>query len=436
MVVHRPQSLRLPLFHQRVPKSTPRTFGILAEGSVGDLIPYIQIAQELRSRGHRVVFASHSDYQNAVSGVADEFVALNANPVETMLKSDAASHRPLAARSLFRRMLHVRRHFRPSAAYLAQVVGVCRRVDVAAYHALVPATADACEALGIPAVAALHSPLRMTRAFAGPVGPLVLHQKSWGTLINRGVHGAMLAHGWWMCGEWLNDWRTQTLGLRRLRGPFERSRPAAEAFLYSPLVLPKPADWPATSHVTGFCLPPEVRGMPITSEPPATPAVYVYFGSNGYLTSSFMEMCIAAIETVGARALVSDRTVQQCPGDWTRRCTAVENSRFVEALGQVSALMHHSGAGTCATALHAGLPSVCVPFFADQRFWAGHMEQTGVAPRTRAFNQLTRDDLVRQLRSVLTENRFRNRALEIARQIRTEEGPARAADVLESVARR
>lgn len=413
--------------------SAPRTFGILAEGSVGDLIPYLQIARELRSRGHRVLFASHSDYQAAVAEVSDEFVALNANPVETMLQSDAVSHRPLAARSLFRRMLHVRRHFRPSAAYLAQVLGVCRRVDAAAYHALVPATADACESLGKPAVAALHSPLRMTGDFAGPVGPLGLHRRSWGSLVHRGVHAAMLAHGWWMCGEWLNEWRTRTLGLRPLRAPFERSANAAESFLYSPLVLPKPRDWPTTSHVTGFCLPPEVRRMPIAATRPASPAVYVYFGSNGYLTAAFMEMCIESITAAGARALVSDRTVQQCPGDWTRRCTAVENARFIEALGHVSALMHHSGAGTCAVALHAGLPAICVPFFADQRFWAGHMEQIGVAPRTRPFNQLTREQLTAQVRAVLTQEAFRTRALGLANRLRQEDGPARAADVLESI---
>jgi UDP:flavonoid glycosyltransferase YjiC (YdhE family) len=46
----------------------------------------------------------------------------------------------------------------------------------------------------------------------------------------------------------------------------------------------------------------------------------------------------------------------------------------------MSAAVHHGGAGTTAAAVRAGIPSVIVPFFGDQPFWANRLNRKGVAP--------------------------------------------------------
>jgi sterol 3beta-glucosyltransferase len=37
---------------------------------------------------------------------------------------------------------------------------------------------------------------------------------------------------------------------------------------------------------------------------------------------------------------------------------------------QLTAAVHHGGAGTAAAAYRAGIPTMIVPFFGDQFFWA------------------------------------------------------------------
>ena len=47
---------------------------------------------------------------------------------------------------------------------------------------------------------------------------------------------------------------------------------------------------------------------------------------------------------------------------------------------QVSAVVHHGGASTTAAVLRAGIPSVTVPFFADQPVWGEKLTRLGVSP--------------------------------------------------------
>jgi UDP:flavonoid glycosyltransferase YjiC (YdhE family) len=46
----------------------------------------------------------------------------------------------------------------------------------------------------------------------------------------------------------------------------------------------------------------------------------------------------------------------------------------------MSTIVHHGGAGTTHTAARAGVPSVVLPFAADQFFWATRLARIGIAP--------------------------------------------------------
>src|SRR6202020_2190873 len=58
--------------------------------------------------------------------------------------------------------------------------------------------------------------------------------------------------------------------------------------------------------------------------------------------------------------------LQQAPHDWL--------------FPRMVAAVHHGGAGTTAAAVRAGIPSLIMPFFGDQPFWANCLNQLGVAP--------------------------------------------------------
>ena len=78
-----------------------------------------------------------------------------------------------------------------------------------------------------------------------------------------------------------------------------------------------------------------------------------------------------AAERLPATALV----VESIPHDWLFQ--------------HVAAVVHHGGAGTTAAGLRAGVPSIVIPFFADQPFWGQRVADRGVGPRPIPRQQLT-----------------------------------------------
>ena len=60
----------------------------------------------------------------------------------------------------------------------------------------------------------------------------------------------------------------------------------------------------------------------------------------------------------------------------------------------VSAVCHHGGAGTTATALRAGKPPIILPFFGDQFFWGNVVEKVGAGPPPIAGKEVTVEQLV------------------------------------------
>jgi sterol 3beta-glucosyltransferase len=60
----------------------------------------------------------------------------------------------------------------------------------------------------------------------------------------------------------------------------------------------------------------------------------------------------------------------------------------------VSAVCHHGGAGTTATALRAGKPPIILPFFGDQFFWGNVIEKSGSGPAPIPGKEVTVQQLV------------------------------------------
>jgi UDP:flavonoid glycosyltransferase YjiC (YdhE family) len=65
-----------------------------------------------------------------------------------------------------------------------------------------------------------------------------------------------------------------------------------------------------------------------------------------------------------------------------------------------------------------------VPVLVDQPFWADRLHSLGVAPHPLPLRELTADTLTDALRSCLDHPGHRDRATELARRIRAEDGPA------------
>jgi UDP:flavonoid glycosyltransferase YjiC (YdhE family) len=89
---------------------------------------------------------------------------------------------------------------------------------------------------------------------------------------------------------------------------------------------------------------------------------------------------------------------------------------------RAAAVVHHGGAGTTFAALRAGAPSIVVPGFADQPFWARRVHALGAGPAPIPRRRLTAGRLAPAIRSAATDPALRERAATLARTLAGEDG--------------
>jgi UDP:flavonoid glycosyltransferase YjiC (YdhE family) len=95
---------------------------------------------------------------------------------------------------------------------------------------------------------------------------------------------------------------------------------------------------------------------------------------------------------------------------------------------RMSAIVHHGGAGTTAAALRSGKPSVVIPFFGDQPFWADQVARLKVG-YTLQRDSLTADALANALTAADAPD-VRGRAAALGARIDAENGVERAASLM------
>ena len=172
-------------------------------------------------------------------------------------------------------------------------------------------------------------------------------------------------------------------------------------YAYSPLVLPRPTDWPERIHVTGYWFadppkewtpPPMLVDFLENGERP----VYVGFGSmtGGDPEETLKMMIRRALDRSRQRGILLSGWAGLGEGR-----TLPDNAFIVKSVPhswlfpRVAAVVHHGGAGTTGAGLRAGVPSVLIPFVADRPSWARRIEQLGVGPHPIPFRESTAERL-------------------------------------------
>ncbi|MGP3946649.1 glycosyltransferase [Streptomyces sp. 6N106] len=388
---------------------------IVTAGSRGDVAPYTGLGRRLLAAGHEVAVAAHPPFAGLVGGCGLDHRPLPGDPRELIrTRARAASWEETRA---------------AMAAFLDRLAdGVVAAADGAdlVLTAFGPAALSrtAGEAYGIPVIGTYLAPACATREFppAGAEGGDDL-----------GPDGN-LAAGLRLLADAGALQAGAVAGLRaRLGLPTVTSQPTGADIRpvfhgFSPLVVPRPADWPSQVEVAGYWWPARPRDW----RPPAElvdflragpPPVFIGFGSMAPGEGERLgELVTAAVARAGVRAVVQTGwaglaaagddvlTVGDLPHDWLFPRTA--------------AVVHHAGAGTTAAGLRAGVPAVPVPAMADQPFWAARLHRLGVAPRPLPLDALTAESLGAAITTCLTEPALRRRAAELADAIGAEDGAA------------
>jgi UDP:flavonoid glycosyltransferase YjiC (YdhE family) len=402
--------------------------------------PYLALGVGLQARGHPVRLATHADFADLVRQHGLDF-----HPIERCgqeLQASPAGQRMLQAGD--NPVVFLREFARLRLPLVREMMEACRQACADADEILLSPTAlfislSVAEKLQRPTCWTALQPAALTRHLPNFLFPPAPRWLPIPGLYNLATHVLAAETFWQLMRSALNDARREVLGLEALPllGPArELLRKRLRLFGYSPLVVPPPPDWGDENQVTGYWFLREPEYQPaeelVRFLEAGPPPVYIGFGSNHDADPhAVTRLVLEALERVGMRGLLhtgwggleqvkaSDRvlSIGAVPHEWL--------------LPRMAAVVHHGGAGTTGAALRSGVPSLVVPFFSDQPFWARRTFELGVGPAPIPRRQLTAQRLADALRQAQTDSRMREAAAQLGIRLRGEDGVGRAVEVFE-----
>ncbi|WP_026819053.1 glycosyltransferase [Arthrobacter castelli] len=400
---------------------------IVAPGTRGDVAPMAGLGARLQADyGFDVAIAANPAQLALIESAGLEYREL-AGDLGQLVNPAPPGQKPKPA--------DLRRYMNELAGYMdlgayGTLAAAQAGADVVLANSIAPYAFDVAEALNIPAMGVFLQPIEPSRAYA----PVTLGTARNFTAAGNKLLGSLIAHG-------PAPYDKPTARIRRELGLADKSRRRSEAERrrrdstilhgFSPAVVPRPKDWRNGLQMTGYWWPDVDAAWSPPSELEAFLAdgpapVFIGCGSTGAMGADFM---LDVVERAGVRAVL-----QGVDGVSQRDAISIGPVPHEWLFPRVSAAVHHGGAGTTAAALRAGVPSVAVPIFTDQPFWAARIHALGAGPEPIAYKNLAPAGLARAIRQAQTTESYAENARGISRKLLAEDGVAPVAAAIERVA--
>ncbi|KAG9091707.1 hypothetical protein FRC06_000445 [Ceratobasidium sp. 370] len=417
---------------------------IMIVGSRGDVQPYLALGQRLQQHGHVVRLATHETFRQMVKDAGLRFFNIGGDPhelmsymvrnpglipgLESLKNGDIGKKQRMVAEILEGCYLSC---IEPDAE---QDGGATFAADAIISNPPTFAHIHCAEALGIPLLLSFTMPWCATASFPHPLVNIKQSNKTEPRMANYYSYGLVDFMTWQGLGHTINKFRMKRLNLPYLGtqsavGILERCG-VPWTYCLSPALVPKPSDWMSHIDVVGFYFLDLAKGY----TPPkglqefldaGEPPIYIGFGSivlddPQQITRSVL----AAITQSGVRAIISpgwgglDEGMIKAAGPNVYALGNVPHDWLFE---RVSAVCHHGGAGTTAIGLRCGKPTIIVPFFGDQPWWASQIARRGAGPPPIHPKQLTAEALAVAIRIALSRE-TRGAAMRVGEVIRQEDG--------------
>jgi len=414
-------------------------------GSFGDIHPYLAIALELKARGHHPVVATSEVYREKI-----ELRGIDFHPV----RPDMPSYdQPEELVRLIEGAMDPReggeRVMQMLLPYLREIYddlnAAVEGADLLLTHPLPLVGPIVAQVRKLPWVSSVLAPA----SFISVYDPIVPPQWPWlynlmrlSPLVGRAVL-ALAKIKLDKLMQPVYELRAE-LGLPRGEQPILAGQhsPAKVLALFSKVMAQPQRDWPANTCVTGFPFY-DRRDFFGETEMPigvrefldgGAPAIIFTLGSSAFwVARDFYRDSIEAARAAGRRALLligHSRNLPTTPlPDGVAAC---EYAPYSEVLPRACAIVHQGGVGTTGQALRAGRPVLIVPHAHDQFDNAARVARLGcgrVLPRPR-YNAKT---AVHELRMLLDDQSYSDRATEVGKAVSQEQGACVAADEIEKV---
>jgi MGT family glycosyltransferase len=432
--------------HQAVPPGrgqAKKPVVLTTFGSLGDLHPYIAVALGLQARGHEAVIATSGSYRQKVEALGLGFRGVRPDHPDPEADPD------LMRRIMDRRTgseVVIREFMMPALRESYEdTLAAATGADLLVSHVLTFTTRLVAEKRGIPWASTFLQPLGFFSVYDPPVvpqAPILARLRFLGPAFHRLL--------FWCAKQSVRSWSEPWHRLRAEVGlpPTAESplfegqhSPSLVLAMFSKLLADKQPDWPRQALLTGFPfydrdgeggMPPELVRFLDAGPPP----VVFTLGSSAVMDAGpFYEHSVAAAERLGRRAvLLVGKDPRNRPGSLPDGVEAFAYAPYSELFPRAAALVHQGGIGTTAQAMRSGRPMLVMPYAHDQPDNAERVKRLGIA-RTIARHRYTPARAAAELRHLLDNPAYSQRASEVGAEIRQEDGVRAACDALEALLR-
>eukprot|EP00604_Paraphysomonas_vestita_P002115 CAMPEP_0174818744 /NCGR_PEP_ID=MMETSP1107-20130205/1596_1 /TAXON_ID=36770 /ORGANISM="Paraphysomonas vestita, Strain GFlagA" /LENGTH=563 /DNA_ID=CAMNT_0016031063 /DNA_START=2103 /DNA_END=3794 /DNA_ORIENTATION=+ len=295
------------------------------------------------------------------------------------------------------------------------------------------------EALGIPLHIMFPQPWYPTKSFPHPLSNMSF-ERTWSKrsrLSYRMVDEFM----WIGLGYMINEFRSKVLHLPEI-GIGEGGESILVnlnvpiSHMWSPSFVPKCVDWPSHVDVVGDftrikndSIPqntyvPDPRLVEFLNSCGDDKPIYIGFGSMVIADSAKLVQIIKDAANATGYPVILQSGWTKYAEDYefiANRVMVVGAMPHDWLFQQVSAVIHHGGAGTTSAGLRASNPTFICPFFGDQHFWAEMVYRAGAGPRGCPIANLTSNTLTNSFR-VLKSEEIKQNVLKLSEKMNAENG--------------
>lgn len=409
---------------------------LTSHGSTGDIYPVIRLGRALVQAGHHVRFATVSLFREEIESAGIEFVYLPPdwdqsgfaeamrdltkakNPLDLMriIYSESLPFLDEILETLGRELqtadVFVTSYVFANLCALARQAKVPCAVTTFA-HNVVPSVSYPPE--GLPRLAA---PAFLRRSWNRMLWALTDRVLCW--QINRVVGEAMERHGMGRAESFALEPADQVL-VTVSPGLFQPKRLWSDRFRFTGyLRWQSPEDSHLDAELDTFCAGERVPILTFGS---------VTFDEARKVMTRFMRNWPEGKKIIiqsGWAGLTIER-----PHSAMKRVGRVSHDQLFR---YASMVIHHGGAGTTASVLHAGVPNIIIPHIGDQWFFASEVKRLGVGLEVK--RKKWPEDLPRAVRAIEKSDKIQRRASEVAKLLAREDGPGDAVKTLESLVAR
>ena len=414
-------------------------------GSLGDLYPYLAIAQGLKNQGHRPSIATSERFRQQVEAQGIEFYPVRPDSIPDFegdwefMSMMMFQKRAIEYVVCYMLMPHLR------ASY-TDLMAASAGADLLITHPLTFAGSLVAEKIGIPWVSCILSPYSFLSAYdlqsylwSGNI-PLSSYEKTQIT----GMQDSIARHFQWQARFWVAPWRQlrEELGLGSGCNPLFGGlhSPYLVLALFSEVLAAPQPDWPSPTVVTGFPFyrPHNSEGLSVelmefldSGEPP----IAFTLGSSAVIApGNFYIEAATALRELGYRAvLLMGQEARQVSSELLPEGTiAVEYASHSELFPRSIAIVHHGGVGTTGEAMLSGRPMLVVPDDFDRPDNAARVVRLGVG-RQVGRDRYSAAVLAAELKQLLLDPVYEERAASVGGLLRAEDGVGRAVEAIENL---